>query len=219
MVFVSSLQLYALGIDEFRDMFGASAELAIRLREAAARRFPSNAPTAAGLLGKLGPVLRRPVDAPVTRPDYPNGNDVDALLAGRYLPPQRLAAGWALLEAWLAELARGTHHRDIAVTDLDDLDFALVRAGAGSQYGLRHLLTSDLAIPLLPCPGLAAGWVDHEHLAAMAAAWAAALDQLDEHQQDLARPILAWLEQYPGWTAAAEAERRQPPDLVSVLRC
>ena len=108
---MGSLRLYAIAIDEVRAIFGAPEATATALRAIAAHRFPAAPSTAPGLLGKLGPVFRRAPDAPVMRPGVPSGSDVDTLLAGRYVPPHRLSACWALLEAFVETMAWGSSRR------------------------------------------------------------------------------------------------------------
>lgn len=215
---MGSVRLYAIAIDEVRDIFRASEETSARLRAVAADRFGGATPVAPGLLGKLGPMFRRAPDAPVVRPDIPSGSDVDALLSGRYVAPHRLTACWTLLEAWLDVLSWGSVGREVTEAQLNDFDFDLVRAGVPARYGLRSLLTTGLGIALLPSPGLAAGWASLAHAQAMADAWRPALPSLEPAHQDAATDLLAWLDNYPGWVAAATQQGRQPPDLVAVLR-
>jgi len=215
---MGSVRLYAIAIDEVRDIFRAGPDTATTLRAIARDRFGGATPTSPGLLGKLGPVFRRQPDAPVVRPDVPNGTDVDNLLSGRYVPPHRLTAGWLLLETWLGALAWGSITLDLTESRLNDFDFDLVRAEVPARHGLRNLLKSDLGIALMPCPGLAAGWVHAEHARAMAAAWRPAVPRLDADDQPVATSLLAWLDGFDAWDDAAASAHRPPPDLVTVLR-
>lgn len=215
---MGSLSLYAIAIDEVRDIFCAPEATAAALRAIAADRFAEPKPAASGLLGKLGPVFRRAPDAPVVRPDVPSGTDVDTLLAGRYVPPHRLAACWTLLEAWMDAMSWGSLGQELTQADLNEFDFDLARAAVPSRYGLQDLLKADLGIAMRPAPGLAAGYVHGEHALAMADAWHPVIDQLEPGHRPMAESVLTWLEEYPAWTAAAPAQRRQTPDLVAVLR-
>ncbi len=215
---MGSMRLYAIAIDEVRDIFRATPEVAGSLRAMAAARFGENSPQQPGLLGKLGPVFRRAPDAPVVRPDLPSGSDVDALLCGRYVAPHRLAACWLLLETWLEGLAWGSTGLELTEARLNDVDFDLVRAEVPSRHGLRSLLTADLGIALMPCPGLAAGWVHGDHVRAMAATWRAAVPRLDAEDRPLAEAVVAWLDEFRRWSSEAPAAHRPPPDLVAILR-
>lgn len=215
---MGSVRLYAIAIDEVRDIFGASEGVSARLREVAAERFTGTSPSAPGRLGSLGPAFRRAPDAPVVRPDVPSGSDVEALLAGRYVAPHRLTACWLLLEAWIDAIAWGSAGREVTEAQLNEFDFDLTRAGVPSRYGLRSLLTNGLGIALLPCPGLAAGWVSLGHAQSMTAAWRPAIPDLDEAHQEAATALLGWLDHFPGWVASAADQHRQPPDLVAILR-
>ena len=95
---MGSLRLYAIAINEVRDIFSAPEETATALRAIAADRFAESPPASTGLLSRLGPVFRRAPDAPVIRPGVPSGSDVDALLTGRHVDVyKRQAYGIAVL--------------------------------------------------------------------------------------------------------------------------
>lgn len=215
---MGSLRLYAIAIDEVRDIFCAPDETAAALRAIAADRFSSPRPASPGLLSKLGPVFRRPQDAPVVQPDAPSGSDVDTVLAGRYVPPHRLTACWTLLEAWVDAMAWGSIGHELTQAGLNEFDFDLARAAVPARYGLQDLLKADLAIAMRPAPGLAAGYVLGEHALAMAAAWRSAIEQLAPEHRPMAESVLAWLDGFPAWTAAAPSQHRPEPDLVAILR-
>ncbi len=215
---MGSVRLYAIAIDEVRDIFRAGEDGSARLRAVAAEHCGGSTPSAPGRLGKLGPVFRRAPDAPVVRPDVPSGSDVEALLAGRYVAPHRLVPCWMLLEAWIESIAWGSVGREVTEAQLNDFDFDLVRAGVPARFGLRSLLKTGLGIALLPHPGLAAGWATLDHAQAMADAWRPAVPSLDEAQQEAATRLLAWLDNFPGWVEAAGRQHRPPPDLVAILR-
>ena len=214
---MGSLRLYAIAIDEVREIFGAPESTATALRAIAAHRFPAAPATAPGLLAKLGPVFRRAPDAPVVRAGVPSGSDVDTLLAGRYVPPHRLSACWALLEAFVEAMAWGSISEPVGEVELDQFDFDLARAAVPSRYGLRQLLRADLSIPMLASPGLAAGFAHSDHVAAMAAAWRASLPLLEPGHQPVATSLLAWFDHFPGWAAQASGTSRPAPDLVAFL--
>lgn len=214
---MGTVRLFAIAIDEVRDIFGAEESMAARLRTIAADRFSPTAPAPPGLLGKLGPLFRRAPEAPVVRPGVPSGSDVEALLSGGYVAPARLSAAWLLLETWLSELAWGSLGRDVDEARVNDFDFDLARAGVPTRYGLRSLLSTSLGLALSPPPGLSSGWVSGPHVAAMTLAWRDALPELKDHR-DSATTLLDWLDQFGSWTAAARAAERQPPDLISILQ-
>jgi len=210
---MSTLWLYAVAIDEVRGIFGADPLLAARLRTAAANRFAAHTDVAPGLLGKLGPVFRHPPDAPVVRPDVPTAVEVDALLASRYLPPDRLSAAWVLLLAWLEEVAPNPLPLSLSAAQLSEFDFDLACSGVPSRLGLTDLLKTGLGIPLAPGPGWAAGWVPAERAAVIAPSWRACLAELADDRRALAVTVLDWLEAQPGWT-----QPEPSPDLVAVFQ-
>ena len=215
---MGSLRLYAIAIDEVRDIFRAPEASAAALRAIAADRFAGTPASSPGLLGKLGPVFRRAPDAPVVRPGVPSGSDVDTLLAGRYVPPHRLAACWTLVETWIDAIAWGSFGQEFSAAALNDFDFDLATAGVPARYGLQDLLKADLGIAMRPAPGLAAGYVGGAHALAMAEAWRPAAGGLKPAHRPVAESVLAWLEQFPQWRAAAAGGNRAEPDLVAVFR-
>jgi hypothetical protein len=214
---MGSLRIYAIAIDEVREIFGAPEETAAALRAIAAHRFPTAPASSPGRLAKLGPVFRRAPDAPVLRPGVPSGSDVETLLAGRYVPPHRLSACWVLVESWIEAMSWGCTSTEVSETRLNDFDFELAKAGVPSRFGLGQLLRFDLGIAMVPCPGLGAGFAHGDHVAGMTQAWRAAVDTLAPDFQPDARTLLEWFGNYPAWTAAAPARHRHAPDLIALL--
>lgn len=203
---MSTLWLYAVSIDQVRGIFGADQLLADRLRAVAERRFAADAPLSLGLLGKLGPVFRRPPDAPVVRPGVPTATEVDALLTSRYLPPDRLGAAWVLVLAWLDDLAPDGLTLQLSASQLADFDFTLACSGVPSRLGLTDLLKTALGVPLAPAPGWAAGWVPADRAAQIAPSWRACLAELADERRELAVTVLDWLEAQSGWFEPATAD-------------
>ena len=120
------IRLWAIGIGEVREIFGAPSEVAAaRLAELTPPAVTS--PRAPGLLGKLGPLLRRASDAPVIPADQPTRADAEALLKGSFIVPNRLPAAWALVTRWVGEQAWGALEVRL---DRDRVDFDLARAGS-----------------------------------------------------------------------------------------
>ncbi len=213
-----SVWLYALAIDEVRDIFGAPDDVASALRAIAADRFAPKTRTAPGLLGKLGPMFARPVEGPVTQPGTPNRDDMETLLSGRYVRPDRLAPSWLLVEAWLEAMAWDSHRDDLAEADLDAFDFDLAKAGVPTSLGLRALVSRRWDVPLGMAPGLLAGFVPGEQVRAMSQAWTQAVDDLDDRHRERAGAYASWLGRYPSWDDAARAGHRPAPDLVTIMR-
>lgn len=215
---MGSLSLYGIAIDEVRDIFSAGAAEAAALRAIASERFPTRRAAAPGLLGRLGPLFRRPPDAPVVAPDTPVAEDCERLLTGRHTPPHRLAASWRLLEAWLDAKSWGSYRATIAGRDVDALDFDLSRAGVPAEYSLRSLVARDPGLPLLASPGLLAGYCRGAHAVAASEAWQPALGLLEPAHATLLSPLLPWLADFRQWTDAAARGGRPAPDLVGVWR-
>lgn len=214
---MGELRLYAVGLDEVRAVFGAADEVAPRLRELAQRAFaapPGPDPARTGLLSKLGPIFRRPPAAQVISPTQPEPHDVEVLLAGGYVRPERAGATWRVLETLVCGLAWGSTRLDLTTESLDELDFALARGGVPASVGLRHLLDTSAGLSLRSVPGLTMGYSPYTTALAMAGAYRAALPQIrSTEQQELINALAGWLDGFVGWSQAAAGQGRPVPDL------
>ncbi|MFT3970889.1 MAG: hypothetical protein QM695_11600 [Micropruina sp.] len=216
---MGELRLYAIGVDEVRDLFCASAELAAEFRRIVAAEFPpETTPKAPGMLGKLGPLFRRPAGAVLLRPDTPIESDVADLLAGRFIAPARQPAAWRLIETYLAAVAWSGHRITLDVARFNDLEFDLARAGLDPRFGLGKLVNRELGVPLQTYPGLSSGYTPHAVALDAAAAWRNALPQLSPPNRALAEPYAAWLAQFHHYAHAAPSRGRPIPDLIVIYR-
>ncbi len=214
---MGELRLYAIGIDEVRGMFGAPSQDQDRLRQVARQALapPRDDRQRGGLLTKLGPIFKRPPAAVVVSPTQPVPQDVDVLLAGAYVPPDRTGATWRVLETLVQGSAWGSTLMSLTTESLDDLDFALARGGVTSSVGLRHLLQSSPQLNLLPVRGLTVGWHPHEKALAMAGAYRAAMPQIKtREQQEMVAALVSWLDGFIPWAQVSVSMRRPVPDLV-----
>jgi hypothetical protein len=210
---MGEIRLFAIGIDEARDIFAAPAGVADRLRSAAEPLFPPPPPKR-GLLDKLGPLMRKPLLPP---PDVPLPVDAENVLAGRYPHPERVPATWALLEHWLGELAWGTFAMTIDQAELDRWDFDLARAGMSSQYSVGKLFNEELGYPIRPLPGQRTGYIRHSQALNAAAALELSREQLEGDSASRTDELLGWLQHYPQWADEAAAAGRPAPDLVGLM--
>lgn len=213
---MGELRLYAIGVDELRGVFGSPPATADHLREIAERAFaPPTTDHRGGLLSKLGPIFRRVPATPVLSPTQPSPQDVEVLLAGAYVPPDRMGATWRLLETLVQGMAWGSTRMDLTASALDDLDFALARGGVSSAVGLRHLLTTSPSLNLIPVHGLTVGWHRHDQAVAMAGAYRSALPQIKTtEQRELTSSLATWLDGFVPWAHVAGSLGRPVPDLV-----
>ena len=214
---MGELRLYAIGLDEMRGMFGAHPQEQERLRQVATQALTPT-PDAArhgSLITKLGPIFRRTPAAVVISPTQPVPQDVDVLLAGAYVPPDRTGATWRLLEILVQGTAWGSTLMNLSPESLDDLDFALARGGVHAAVGLRHLLTSPTSVTLASVHGLTVGWHPYDKALAMAEAYRAALPEVKTpEQQEQVRALVAWLDGFGGWARVAAEVGRPVPDLI-----
>jgi hypothetical protein len=212
---MGELRLYAVGIEEVRGIIGAGP-LTAELREAARRVFARpERPKAKGLIGKLGPIFRRTPDAPVISSTDPEPRDVEVLLAGAYISPDRMGASWRVLEALVQYRSWGSTRLPLALQSLEDLDFALARGGVAAAVGIGHLLTSNAGVRLIPVQGLTVGWHRHDKALAMAEAYRAAMPEIKtDEQRGLVSDLVTWLDGFVPWSQVAVRVGRPVPDLV-----
>lgn len=215
---MGTLKLWAVGIDEVREIFSANPEVSEKLRAAATARFRTDLPRPAGLLGRLGPLLRPAHDPAAPRPGVPAAQDVSDLLSGRYIAPPRLPEAWNLLEFWIGTLSWGSGEWPLEPARLRELDFDLARARIPSRYGLSDLFKNALGISLSLCEGLAAGFVRADHAHQMGQAWAVGTPELEPANQPTAAQITEFLSHWPEWTSLAVEHGRPEPDLVAIYR-
>jgi hypothetical protein len=213
---MGELRLYAVGIDEVRGMFGASPQVAEHLREVARRAFaPPAVEARSGLLSKLGPIFKRVPATPVISATQPEPHDVEVLLAGAYVPPDRTGATWRLLETLVQGIAWGSTRMSLTPQSLDDLDFALARGGVSAAVGLRHLLNSTMSLNLIQVQGLTVGWHPHHKALAMAAAYRSAIQDIKTgEQREMIKSLTSWLDGFLPWAQVAASLGRPVPDLV-----
>ena len=213
---MGELRLYAIGIDEMRGIVGAAPQQAQQLRELAHRAFaPAGGPAPTGLLSKLGPIFRRVPAAPIIPATQPEPRDVEILLAGGYVPPERIGAAWRVLETLVQAVAWGSTRMGLNAPELDDLDFAVARGGVSASVGLRHLLSCTTGVNLVPVSGLTVGWHPHAKALAMARAYRSATPQIEsEAQRQMISSLANWLDGFVHWAGVAGTLGRPAPDLV-----
>jgi len=197
-------------------MFGAPPPVAEHLRGVAQRAFaPPVEAGRSGLLGKLGPIFRRVPAAPVISPTQPEPQDVEALLAGAYIPPDRMGATWRLLETLVQGTAWGSTRMRLTEAELNDLDFALARGGVSAAVGLRHLLNNRTDLNLMPVTGMTVGWHRHEKALAMNAAYRSAMREIKtDEQRAMISSLTLWLDGFVPWAQVAASLGRPVPDLI-----
>jgi hypothetical protein len=208
--------LYAIGLEEVRGMFGASPPAAEYLRGLAQRAFaPPVEAGRSGLLGKLGPIFRKVPATPVISPTQPEPQDVEVLLAGAYVPPDRMGATWRLLETLVQGTAWGSTRMRLTEAELNDLDFALARGGVSAAVGLRHLLNNKTELNLIPVTGLTVGWHRHDKALAMNEAYRSAMGEIKtDEQRAMINSLTLWLDGFVPWAQVAASLGRPVPDLV-----
>lgn len=216
---MGEMHLYAIGIDEFRDLFAGHAESARDLRGLAASAFPPpEQPRTVGLLDRLGPLFKRPENAPVIRPDVPTGHDLDDLVHGRDIAPERLTAAWTLIRLWLDAHSFGHVALPLDGARIEHLDFELGRVGVPSHLSMASLFNRKLGIPPKLLPGHAGGYTRAGHAVALRDAWKPILDEVDDETRSVARPLVTWLDEHEARAEKAHEAGRIPPDLVALYQ-
>ncbi|GAB3711603.1 hypothetical protein [Mariniluteicoccus flavus] len=190
--------LYAVGIDEIRDLIGATPETAERVRPLADELWPWSPPARPGLWNRL---TRRTPDPVHRDPAAPTPEDIDGVLTGRYATPDRAGAAWMVVEGLTGRLARDQLHLDLESATVEGFDYALARAGAPSEAGLGRLLRADARLGLAPAPGRRACYLPGTD-AVRGAALLADLDIADRGHRELADRLRSFLAGFGQWPDA-----------------
>lgn len=205
------VSLYAVGIDEVRDLVGATPETAARVRPLAAELWPATgAPAPQGWWARL---TGRGTAGTSVDPARPTPTDVDAVLEGRFVAPDRAPAAWQVVEGLVERLAHDKLDLDLAPAEVEAFDYALAKAGAPAEAGLGRLLRSDARLGLTPAVGRTATYLPH----AQALRAAALLGDLtvEEPHTGLAEQLRAFLGRFGEHAERGRAEGRPEPDLVA----
>jgi len=188
---VDELRLWAISIHLVRQCFAAPADLAAILENVTDSLAPASTPAPSrGLLSKLGPLTRRPPDAPVIRHDVPNRVDAATMMTSRFIASDRLPASWILLRAWLDRLAAAGTVIPLPRDTIDATEFDLACAGVPSHVSIRHLWHNSLDIPLRPVGNMSVGYMDHATANSLVGSWTAALPELHPPTLEFTAPFL-----------------------------
>lgn len=214
---MGELRLHAISINDVRDIFGADEARARALRGWAQEYFSvPEAPRRGGLWSKLRPVTRTDPTAPILPVNWPTPNDVEDLIAGRYVGPDRLTRCWRVLDLWLHKLSWGSHTMVLDAGQADSFEFDLARAGLPSELSLRRLFGGDPQIPLRPAPGMRTGYSRDAHVTATQEALSAICERVAGPSHVLVVNLIGFLTQFPEWSDAAPDVGRRAPDLFVV---
>lgn len=204
------VRLWAVSIDDVRALFRPDAEHAVRLRDDVP--YVTVTPHRPG---RFHPFLRHDPGAPVLAPDSPLPSDVDRLLHGHFVPPDRLVTSWHIVGHWLDSMAAGSTMLAFDRAAVDRLDFDLARAGVASHFGLKTLWARDASLPLRSPQGAEVGYQRYAVATELGQAWRASLASL-EGSADAARQVSDWLAMLPQWARDAEGAGRPAPDVFAV---
>ncbi len=158
------LRLFAISINDVRDIFGAELSLAAQLRDMAATAFAPPEPQKS-LLSRIGPLFSRHRTTEVD-PRRPRSGDVEAILSGGHIPLDRLPQCWQLLLMWLGNMS--AQHLDVTLNGLEKTEFELALAGLPSDLSLRSLAARELGTSLRALPEQIAGYSKHGHVVEVA---------------------------------------------------
>lgn len=204
------VRLWAVSITDVRSLFHPTAEMADRLRG----DVPFHVVTPSKQ-SWFTPLLKRDPGAPVLATDSPLPSDVDNLLHGHFVAPDRLAPSWQIIGHWLDRLSAANLRLEIDRGTSERLDFDLARAGVASHFALRSLWARDAALPLRPVTGSEVGYQRYAVALELGEAWRASLGAL-EGSADLVDHVSDWLCQLPTWAGDAEGAGRPAPDVFAV---
>ena len=195
---VKTLWLYAIALNDVQGFFSAPPELAAELTAQAGDVIVE--PAAKHLIGKVGPLFRRPIE-PVVEIPLPNPEDVKNLVEGKAIAPDRLYPAWTIVRHWCE--ARALGRLTLALTDmqLEAIDFHLVTGGLSSQFSLETIIARDPHLPLHPANKLRVGWMPAAHAAQAGPQWPVALAEgrLPDDVAGLAQQLAGFFTQVPNW--------------------
>lgn len=139
-------------------------------------------------------------------PTLPQPADLDAILSGGFIAPDRLGACWSLFETFLAHLSHNqlTVLRDAAL--LDRVEFDLARGGLSSDFALRRLAELPLQIPLRPLPEQLAGYAKHRHAQETALALNEVLTSPIDEQSALTEETRAFVARIAAFLSALQPD-------------
>lgn len=211
---MAEIRLWAVSITDVRGLFHATGDEAERLRADVA--FHVVEPHRRRLFSAFGPLLKRDPAAPVLAPDSPLPSDVDAILHGHFVAPDRLPYCWQIVSHWLDGLSAATLSLSLDGKTLEALDFDLARAGVASHYALRTLWARDAALPLRPLPGSQVGYQRYAVASELCEAWRASIGALEGSEETVTK-VVGWLDQLPTWARDAEGAGCPAPDVFAVV--
>jgi hypothetical protein len=206
----SGVKLWAVSITDVRGLFHPTGDVADKLR--------SDVPFHVLKPYKQSwfrPLLKRDPGAPVLAPDSPLPSDVDKLLHGHFVPPDRLVPSWQIVSHWLDSLSVSSLQLSVDHAAAEKLDFDLARAGMASHFALRTLWARDAALPLGPMTGSEIGYQRYAVAVELGKAWRASLGAL-EGSVELVQQVSDWLGQLPAWAEDAEGAGRPAPDVFAM---
>lgn len=195
---MGKLHLYAISVDEVRSWFGGAPELAGSLRAIAAESFPTPIEPQTGTrLRQLGPLFKKSLE-PMKPPIGPTPIDVENLVSGRAIPPQRLEPAWQIICVWLGQLSSQKVTLDITPRLLDDLDFELVRAGLPSNLSVQRLWGREIGLSLMKPHNLQCGYSTVSHVRQTTDWMLECPDELEETSRTILQPIIDFLSSIEG---------------------
>lgn len=207
------LRLWAITVDTFRQCFAAPPDLADTLRRiTGSLTAPQTRSHSHTLLSKIGPLMRRPDDAPVIKPGIPNVHDAESIMTSRFIATDRLGACWVLARVWLDELADMHRVVPLARSEIDELEFDLARVGVPTEYSIRQLWRRGIDIPLRPADDMCIGYTPHSVLPNLIQQWEGALSFLGEDTVRFVTPVLEFVSGFPQYTGQSSPP---PRDLIA----
>jgi hypothetical protein len=186
----AQVRLWAISADLVRQCFAAPPDLAARLYRVTAKAVRPLANLWPGWPTRVGPLMRPRPPTGLIRPGVPNRHDARAMMTGRYIGADRLDACWALLRAWLDDLASARAVVELPRAGLDTLELDLVRHGVPPQCAAGQLWRRPLGIPLRVGPAMSVGVLPGSQIGDLIDHWQAALPQLAPASAGFVRAVL-----------------------------
>lgn len=167
---MESLRLYPIKIALVSKMFAANESFASSLRELTSEILPKNNPRKTKL-SQLVRLWNSPSKAPDSNNNSPSQDDIDRMLHGLEIAPERRPQAWQIFECWVRGISYSNWITEVSKEQLNKLESHGIKLGIPAEYVLSKLFITKLEIPLSEYPELQNGYVNYQFIEGFYLAW------------------------------------------------
>lgn len=188
---MESLRLYPIQLALIPKMFAADESFASSLRELASDILPKNS-SAKGKISQLITFWRNPIGNPNSSNVLPSQRDIDRLLGGLTIAPERQPQAWQIFECWVRSLGYSRWHKEVSRETLNHLETQGTKLEIPTEYGLSKLFINKLDIPLSEYPELQNGYVDYQFVEGFYLSWKEVLPKISAMENQVLTDLLVF---------------------------